>query len=89
MNTQTGEGLCAGCMLAAGCTFPGESDEPILSCGTFDSLAGSARKNAKDACEVNQRDPSRIDGLCGDCGNRESCVFRQREGGTWHCEEYS
>ncbi len=85
MSNQTSEALCAVCAWAAGCTIPSESDTPILSCRTFYSLEKLSRTNNKDACEP---DPSRVEGLCVDCGNRSGCVFRKREGGTWHCEEY-
>ncbi|HPO13573.1 MAG TPA: hypothetical protein PLI09_09025 [Candidatus Hydrogenedentes bacterium] len=85
MNSPIGETLCTKCKWAAGCTFPSESGEPILSCESFERLQGLTRKRTASLASIN---PSRINGLCGDCGNRETCVFRQREGGTWHCEEY-
>ena len=91
-DTQGCEALCARCRRAAGCTIPDESGEPVLSCQVFDSLEcvapANSRESARPASFGSQRDPSRLEGLCGDCGNRVTCVFRLREGGTWHCEEY-
>ena len=90
--TQECEALCARCKRAAGCTIPDESGEPVLSCPVFDSFEfielAHLREDAGAASLGSQRDASRLEGLCGDCGNRVTCVFRLREGGTWHCEEY-
>ncbi|NLV39872.1 MAG: hypothetical protein GXY15_01415 [Candidatus Hydrogenedentes bacterium] len=88
MGTREAEALCVTCKWAAGCTIPVDSIEPVLSCGAFTELAVSGHKNRAETGDSNRQDPSRVDGLCGDCGCRESCVFRLREGGTWHCEEY-
>jgi hypothetical protein len=92
IDSQVYGGLCARCKGSAGCTILRDPDKPILRCKGFDSFQYSVpmglREKAKEAALGRQRGPSRIEGLCGDCGNRESCVFRQREGGTWHCEEY-
>ena len=85
MSNQASEALCATCAWAAGCTIPGESDGPIESCRTFYSLEKLSQMNGNN---VSHSDPSRAEGLCGDCENRSACMFRKREGGTWHCEEY-
>jgi len=90
--TQGCEALCARCKRGAGCMIPDESGEPVLSCQLFDSFEfvelASSREDAWPASVEGQRDASRVEGLCGDCGTRVTCVFRLREGGTWHCEEY-
>ena len=90
--TQGCEALCARCKRAAGCRIPDESGEPVLSCQVFESFEfvelEGLREDAGPASFGSQRDPIRLEGLCGDCGNRVTCVFRLREGGTWHCEEY-
>ena len=85
MSNQNSEALCAACAWAAGCTIPGESEKAVTSCRTFYSLEKLSQTNGVDVWEP---DPGRAEGLCVDCENRVSCVFRKREGGTWHCEEY-
>ncbi|HNR31097.1 MAG TPA: hypothetical protein PKI11_09425 [Candidatus Hydrogenedentes bacterium] len=87
-NTHAGQALCTRCASAAHCTIPGETDDPILFCDFFEKIEGAIVWSAEEVCDINQPDPGRLDGLCGDCENRKSCVFRRREGGTWHCEEY-
>lgn len=87
-KTRTDVSLCIRCARAAGCTIPQESGEPILSCVWFESIEQSSSGYAEDMGNVREGSASQVEGLCGDCGNRESCVFRRREGGTWHCEEY-
>lgn len=88
MMTPTGEVLCARCDLASTCRIPVEANEDILNCEAFRSIRKVARNPNGKKRPIEMRDQSRADGLCGDCGNREDCAFRQREGGTWHCEEY-
>jgi len=88
MMTPTGDVLCARCDLASTCRIPGESGEDILTCEAFRSMREVFRSPKGGKSSITMPDSSRIEGLCGDCGNRGGCVFRQREGGTWHCEEY-
>lgn len=85
MASHVHQALCAECKLATSCTIPGESIEVVLSCGFFENAHGRyPEPHADDSV-----DSSRIDGICGDCGNRSNCVYyHKREGGTWHCEEY-
>ncbi len=85
MQKQASDALCARCAWAGGCLIPGESDEPVVNCETFEPLDMLWRNNG---LKSPRPDPSRAEGLCVDCGNRRSCVFRAREGGIWHCEEY-
>ncbi len=85
MKSPIGETLCTKCKKAASCTFPGEADEPILSCETFEQIKRLTQKPRVQPSPINQ---GWINGLCADCVNRKTCVFRQREGGIWHCEEY-
>lgn len=84
MDIHAGEALCTRCALAAACAIPLESEGPVLSCGSFRKVNVATLWRT----QTKQSGPVPIDGLCGDCGNREACVFRRREGGTWHCEEY-
>lgn len=76
------------CAREAGCTIPDELGKPMLSCAWFESLEGVFPGGAANPADGSEDRPNRLDGLCCDCENRESCVFRRREGGIWHCEEY-
>lgn len=89
MHTNVQVELCTKCKGAAVCTIPHTEGKPVRQCKTFESfeyfvpaiLQGQVQKAGWEAA-------SRVFGLCGDCGNHDTCMFRQREGGTWHCEEY-
>ena len=79
--------LCERCKGSAGCDLPRKSGNS--ACKAFEAfeyfvpaiLQGEIQKEGW----VNS---TRTFGLCGDCGNRPSCMFVRREGGVWHCEEY-
>jgi len=79
--------LCERCKGSAGCDLPRKPGKS--ACKAFDAfeyfvpaiLQGQIRYEGWDAV-------NRAAGLCGDCGARDTCMFRRREGGTWHCEEY-
>jgi len=84
----TNESLCSRCALAEGCTIPDDSGRLILSCVRFEYVEPLFSEHTEDASSTSEKGSSRIDGLCVDCENRGSCVFRGVEGGVWHCEEY-
>lgn len=88
MNIHSGEALCAACSWAARCTIPEESGEPISSCSHFSPFNRAMRSDFSEAAEENQDGPGWVPGICRDCNNRNSCMFEQRVGGTWFCEEY-
>ncbi len=77
---------CERCKGAAGCNLP---RKPKTACKAFEAfeyfvpaiLQGHVQQDG-------WAETSRAMGLCGDCGNRKSCMFQRREGGVWHCEEY-
>ena len=75
------------CARAVDCTMPEEYGKPVLSCDQFERLL-EPRREDRGTAAAPETGFSRMEGLCVDCENRESCVFRRREGGTWHCEEY-
>lgn len=85
MYQKTEEALCINCARGARCRIPLESASPVLSCEKFEDI----KAILPDMGNVSSRpEPGRMEGLCVDCENRYSCVFRTQEGGTWHCEEY-
>jgi len=89
MHTRPQVELCKTCKGAAGCNVPRKATKPVGQCKAFESfeyfvpaiLQGQIQHEGWDAV-------NRAAGLCGDCGARDTCIFRRREGGTWHCEEY-
>lgn len=85
MGHHGNETLCLKCAWVTGCAVYSEASSPITACRTFYS---QERYQEANHVASSQPDPSRAAGLCVDCENRASCVFRKREGGTWHCEEY-
>lgn len=88
-QAYTDGSMCIRCARAAACTIPVDAGEPVLACARFEGMDSSSPASASATRIVYEIAPSRVEGLCGDCENRESCVFRRREGGTWHCEEYA
>ncbi len=82
------EVLCAQCARAGLCTIPNDTEENIFSCEFFVGFKTDVRVNTGPADDAGASDANRTYGLCGDCENRGHCMFRQREGGVWHCEEY-
>lgn len=85
MDKNEIEALCVRCVHAGGCTFPVTGEELITSCDGFENISSTWYASC---FEQALPDPSRLHGLCGDCSNRATCIYRDREGGTWHCEEY-
>ncbi len=88
MNMQTSDVLCSKCRRGAGCAVPGESGEFIVTCDSFEGIQPFLCRHGKELAGPSLRELGRIEGVCGDCENRGSCTFLQREGGVWHCEEY-
>lgn len=79
--------LCERCKGSAGCDLARKSGKS--ACKAFEAfeyfVPAILEGQIQNEGWVNS---TRSSGLCGDCGNRQSCMFVRREGGTWHCEEY-
>lgn len=88
VKIHSSEALCAVCSWAGRCIIPEESGDPISTCSYFHRLNGSLYANAEKSSPTNHHDPEWVLGLCRDCAGRNTCMFKQRVGGTWHCEEY-
>jgi len=84
MSIHAGEVLCAVCLWGACCTIPEDSDDPVSSCRRFQPLNCAAPLHADEGQDGDEWGL----GICRDCGNRDSCMFEQRVGGAWSCEEY-
>jgi hypothetical protein len=84
-------GLCSTCCYAPGCINQAGEAKPVFQCEEFSLspppphafFASKARTNHDRV-----QSGAESEGLCCNCGNRESCVMRVVEGGVWHCEEY-
>jgi len=88
-------GLCSTCKNAPGCTFPRDPNEPVLHCEEFYGeepspieSTGKDRSPPTLSYVAKERESAESVGLCGDCEDRETCMFPKLEGGIWHCEEY-
>ncbi len=88
MKKQQSEALCTHCIQAAVCNISRETEETVLACEAFLRVGSASGTNTQISDIPEALDSSRAYGLCGDCENRGHCIFRQREGGVWHCEEY-
>ncbi len=73
--------------------------KPIWFCENFDNRT-SLQVTEKEGIYPEERPfqssnpgigaiPGRMKGLCINCDNRDSCMLPTRDGGVWHCEEYS
>ncbi len=78
---------CERCKGASGCSLPRVPRK--TACKAFEAFEYFVPAIIQGHIQPDGwADASRAMGLCGDCGNRELCMFDCREGGVWHCEEY-
>jgi hypothetical protein len=94
------EGLCEECILAEGCTYPGEKRKRVTLCSEFTGhqpiLFKATDYNMESALDSwtrenkSQQDPNAktIRGLCATCIGVDSCTFPKCETGVWNCDEY-
>lgn len=97
-------GLCSTCKNASTCTYPRDPNRPVSCCCehegyeecegsvslallTTGGIFGRARDSAAESSTAS-KDARTDEGLCKNCGNRQTCTFPKPEGGVWHCEEY-
>jgi len=90
-------GLCATCSNLAECTFPRNSESPIMHCDEFCGYEMKGLVLTDQDLVPKQKSrttipvapsPSKYNGLCMNCDNSEGCTFPRSESGVWHCEEY-
>ena len=87
-------GLCSTCKHAPTCTFPRDPQGVAFYCEGFEIEGTPAKKNVGEIAPQSTasfavaEDSAGLVGLCGDCENRQTCIFPRPEGGIWHCEEY-
>ena len=87
--------ICSICKNAPGCTFPKDSQKPVLNCEEFEIEACSPVKTtekgklpATASADTEGEDSGKFIGLCRNCDSSRTCAFPKPEGGIWHCEEY-
>jgi len=88
-------GLCSTCSNAATCTFTRGQKKPVWECEEFEAeeacrieTTGTDKPSRTYPYVAEDADSDKYLGLCGDCENRQGCIFPKPEGGVWHCEEY-
>jgi hypothetical protein len=88
-------GLCCNCRNAGDCTFRKGRKTPAPYCEEFSiDILPAEKPTEKEAplptcsADGDARIPWNLLGLCGNCDNRETCLYPKPEGGIWHCEEY-
>ena len=94
------EGLCTTCVCFPDCTYHKERGLPVLYCDEFSDTGPCKKTEIRSKVDSSYRGSSTgrkeslsseegyAEGLCVNCGLRESCLFKKPEGGVWHCEEY-
>lgn len=90
-------GLCITCNNIATCVQYKQRKQPVYYCELFDDYVSppaiieinTDKTRVIEPIEDRNRDLLFIEGLCWDCGRRESCAHRQkRKYSIWQCEEY-
>ncbi len=94
----TSRGLCSTCRHAAACTYPRDSERPVLQCEDFEGheippIKAAVEENSMDpgdqtGASGESKDAGRFTRLCRTCADRETCTYPKPEGGVWQCEEY-
>jgi hypothetical protein len=83
--------LCSTCSYAPGCINQASEEKSVFQCEEF-SLPPSPPSAFPEVNSGTNGDLAlsgdKSEGLCCNCGNRQSCGMRLVEGGVWHCEEY-
>lgn len=81
-------GLCSTCNSGSVCTRRKGVKLPVLFCEEFDDWTSLDMESQPIPVMEGEETVPEAMGLCGNCGNRESCTLQDSPGGVWHCEEY-
>lgn len=87
VKTEEHKGLCSTCNHSNTCSHADNGEQPVLHCEEFDGYSAEPVR-AKDRINVEEKNDGKYNGLCTNCGIRETCTYPKPEGGVWHCEEY-
>ena len=96
---RTFQDLCSTCNSVPTCVLFKHGKQPVIYCELFDDYVPppaiieintdvSMTSDTPEGLEPRNTGLINTEGLCLDCENRETCMYRKREGGTWQCEEY-
>lgn len=96
---RTFQGLCSTCNSVPTCVLFKHGKRSVIYCELFDDYVPppaiieintdvSMTSDTPEGLEPRNTGLINTEGLCLDCENRETCMYRKREGGTWQCEEY-
>ena len=99
MQQSVYRGLCSTCKGRDTCTYPRPTDRAVLFCAEHDGYEEAPLVNilASISSVAPEREPrtspmkakpSRRQGLCAICENRETCTFPKSAEGVWQCEEF-
>ena len=90
-ETPSFRGLCSTCEHTRYCTFPRDSEHPVVQCEEFDDRVevgfATVRPLTGEGWKASQK-ASAYWGLCSNCEHVDSCTFPRPGGGVWQCEEY-
>jgi hypothetical protein len=84
-------GLCSTCSSAPGCSHQASVKGSIFQCEEFSLSPPPPHAFFEGRPKTNgdrMQGGNESEGLCCNCGNRNSCGMRGVDGGVWHCEEY-
>ena len=92
------KGLCSACRNAPTCTFPRDSNRPILQCEEFEGDTASQKTLSITGASIRWQEEERegrnraneveYKGLCRNCELRDTCTYPKPDCGVWFCEEY-
>ena len=91
--------ICSICRNDPDCIYPKDSGRPVTECAEFEvcvitpppqaaGKANSPSNNGATSYFSQESHPGKYMGLCGNCEDRETCIYPKPEGGVWHCAEY-
>lgn len=80
--------LCSTCKHVRTCSGRSTPDNPIFSCEAYEVYVPGSVENGSETASQGGDAPRKLNGLCSNCEERETCLFPKSEGGVWHCDEY-
>jgi len=82
------KGICALCVHADYCTFPGSINKSITYCDEWEGYETKPRYSKAKKVIKPYKKEEKYQGLCRYCAQRESCTYPKNDGGVWVCDDY-
>ncbi len=89
------DGLCSTCINSSGCMYLATRTVPAHFCEQFSTYAPPVKTRNANPTVTTVNNPGPFVekanghlGLCVTCDDSGTCMYTNREGGVWHCEEY-